>query len=121
MAEDYPDWVASLIVKLQEQHGRCVDTPEMRRDCLEAMHHIAHDMKGQGGTFGYPLVTSFADSLYNFTKSRDDVTDNQIELIKAHVDAMRAVIRGRVSGDGGEIGAQLNKSLNEAITKYQES
>ncbi|TNE66525.1 MAG: hypothetical protein EP335_03620 [Alphaproteobacteria bacterium] len=121
MAEDYPDWVSGLIVKLQEQHGRCVDTPEKRRDCFEAIHHIAHDMKGQGGTFGYPLITSFADSLYGFTHIRDGISDHHVELIKAHVDAMRAIIRGRVSGDGGEIGKKLTESLNEAIEKYNKA
>jgi hypothetical protein len=120
MSEDYPDWVSGLVVKLQEQHGRCVDTPEMRRDCFEAINHISHDMKGQGGTFGYPLITSFADSLYGFTVQRPgDITDRQIELVKGHLDAMRAVIRGRVSGDGGEIGKKLTEGLNEAIKKYE--
>lgn len=118
MAEDYPDWVSGLIVKLQEQHGRCVDTPEKRRECFEEIHHIAHDMKGQGGTFGYPLITVFADSLYGFTYPRDDITDSQVELIKSHLDAMRAVIRGRVSGNGGEIGEKLTQTLNDAIQKY---
>lgn len=119
MSEDYPDWVSGLIVKLQEQHGRCVDTPEKRHEFFEEINHIAHDMKGQGGTFGYPLITDFADSLYGFTiKKPGDISDNQIELVKSHVDSMRAVIRGRVSGDGGEIGAELAKSLEEAIKKY---
>lgn len=118
MAEDYPDWVSGLIVKLQEQHGRCVDTPESRRDCFEEIHRIAHDMKGQGGTFGYPLITTFADSLYGFTYKRDEISDGQVELIKAHLDAMRAVIRGRISGTGGEIGEKLTDSLNDAIKKY---
>lgn len=122
MAEDYPDWVSGLIVKLQEQHGRCVDTPEKRHEFFEEINHIAHDMKGQGGTFGYPLITNFADSLYGFTVKRPgDISDNQIELVKSHVDAMRAVIRGRVSGDGGEIGAELTKSLDEAIAQYEEA
>lgn len=122
MSEDYPDWVSGLIVKLQEQHGRCVDTPEKRHEFFEEINHIAHDMKGQGGTFGYPLITDFADSLYGFTVKRPgDISDNQIELVKSHVDAMRAVIRGRVSGDGGEIGAELSKSLDEAIAKYEET
>ncbi len=120
MSEDYPDWVSSLIVKLQEQHGRCVDTPEKRHEFFEEINHIAHDMKGQGGTFGYPLITKFADSLYGFTIKRPgEISDNQIELVKSHVDSMRAVIRGRVSGDGGEIGAELSKSLDEAIAKYE--
>lgn len=122
MSEDYPDWVSGLIVKLQEQHGRCVDTPEKRHEFFEEINHIAHDMKGQGGTFGYPLITKFADSLYGFTIKRPgDISDNQVELVKSHVDAMRAVIRGRVSGDGGEIGAELSKSLDEAIAKYEET
>ena len=122
MSEDYPDWVSGLIVKLQEQHGRCVDTPEKRHEFFEEINHIAHDMKGQGGTFGYPLITNFADSLYGFTVKRPgDISDNQIELVKSHVDAMRAVIRGRVSGDGGEIGAELTKSLDEAIAQYEET
>jgi len=118
MSEDYPDWVSGLIAKLHEQHGRCVDTPENRRECFEAINHMAHDMKGQGGTFGYPLITAFADSLYGFTSGTSDYSDNQVELIKSHTDAMRAVIRGRVSGDGGEIGKKLTDGLNQAIEKY---
>ncbi len=121
MSEDYPDWVSGLVVKLQEQHGRCVDSPELRPDCFEEINHIAHDMKGQGGTFGYPLITSFSDSLYGFTVKRPgEITDGQIELVKSHLDAMRAVIKGRVSGDGGDIGKKLTQSLNDAISKYQE-
>ncbi|MBV1928729.1 MAG: hypothetical protein KUG81_04380 [Gammaproteobacteria bacterium] len=79
-------------------------------------------MKGQGGTFGYPLITSFADSLYGFTIQRpDEIVDKQIELVKAHLDAMRAVIRGRVSGSGGEIGQSLRESLNQAIASYEKT
>ena len=121
MSEDYPDWVSGIIVKLQEQHGRCVDSPERRVECFEEINHMAHDMKGQGGTFGYPLITSFADSLYGFTIKRPgEISDTQIELVKSHLDAMRAVIRGRVSGGGGEIGQKLTEGLNQAIKKYEE-
>lgn len=119
MAEDYPDWVSGLLSKLSEQHGRCVDTPEKRRDFFEEINRIAHDMKGQGGTFGYPLITDFSESLNNFTGSRNEITDDMVELVKAHIDAMRAVIRGRVKGDGGEVGAELKKTLDSAITAFK--
>lgn len=119
LAEDYPDWVSNLIVKLQTQHGRCVDTPERRHEYFEEINRIAHDMKGQGGTFGYPLITTFADSLYGFTNIKDNITDNHVELVKSHIDAMRVVIKDRVSGSGGEIGKKLTESLNEAIEKYK--
>jgi len=118
MAEDYPDWVSNLLLTLQEKHGRCVDTPEDRKELFEEINSIAHDMKGQGGTFGYPLMTHFADSLYSITDGRGDYNDNQIELVKSHLDAMRAVIKSRLKGDGGEIGKELTDTLDKALEKY---
>ena len=117
MAEDYPDWVSKEIDKLADYQRRCIDTPEDRRDFFIKIGETAHDMKGQGGTFGYPLITAFAESLYKFADAKGAMSDNDVELIKSHVDAMRAVIRGRVSGDGGEIGEQLKASLEQAIAK----
>ena len=119
MAEDYPDWVKSLIRRLYEQHGRCVDTPEQRHQIFKNLNMIAHDMKGQGGTFGYPLISYFGGSLFDVTKPHDTYTDNVVEIVKAHVDAMNAVIKGRIDGDGGAVGAELKNILTEAIDKYE--
>ena len=118
MAEDYPDWVKGLIEELFDNYRRCIDTPELRHEKLAVIHDIAHDMKGQGGTFGYPLITDFGDSLYKCTHKSEEASDNLVELIKAHIDGMKAVINGRVSGDGGDIGRELLESLEHAIKKY---
>jgi hypothetical protein len=118
MAEDYPDWVQNHIRKLYEQHGRCVDTPEARHQLFKNLNEIAHDMKGQGGTFGYDLISDFGSSLFDFTRPREDYIDNHVEIVKAHIDAMNAVIKGRVNGTGGEIGKELKASLAQAIEKY---
>lgn len=117
MSEDYPDWVSKEIEKLAELHRRCVDTPETRKDFFSEIAALAHDMKGQGGTFGFPLITAFAESLYRFSDNKGQMLDSDVELIKSHVDAMRAVIKGRISGDGGEIGKEMQASLDQAIRK----
>lgn len=118
MSEDYPDWVSGLIQQLADVHRRCVDTPEQRFQHFEQLHAIAHDMRGQGGTFGYPLMSNFADGLYDFTGVRTATSDKNVEIIKTHIDAMRVVIKDRISGDGGAIGSQLTLGLAEAIKKY---
>ncbi|MCF8473610.1 MAG: hypothetical protein K9G26_02855 [Emcibacter sp.] len=118
MSEDYPDWVSSLIENLADVHRRCVDTPEQRFQHFEQLHAIAHDMRGQGGTFGYPLISHFSDGLYDFTGVSTSTSDKNVEIIKAHIDAMRIVIKERISGDGGEIGAQLKNGLDVAIKKF---
>lgn len=118
MVEDYPDWIKSLIDKLANEHRRAVDTPQERRGQFEKIRRIAHDMKGQGGTFNYPLITEFADSLYNFTGPSAGMTDNHVEIIKAHIDSMRVVGNERLKGDGGERGQALKLGLKQAIDKY---
>ncbi|MCK5575579.1 MAG: hypothetical protein KAI28_07165 [Sphingomonadales bacterium] len=119
MSEDYPDWVGKLIDQLDEIHNRCNEEGADRKRLFDEINTISHDMKGQGGTFGYPLITTFADSLYTFSYSKGELSDNHVTVIKAHIDAMRAVIKGRVSGGGGEIGEQLTAGLKQAIQKHQ--
>lgn len=118
MSEDYPDWVSSLIEKLYDQHRRAVDTPEERKPRFDTIALIAHDMKGQGGTFGYPLITDFAESLYGFTNHRRNIEDSHVEVVKAHIDSMRVIIMNRMSGDGGEDGKLLKQGLHQAIKKH---
>lgn len=119
MAEEYPDWVMGLIDQLFEFHRRCVDDDINRKRYFEGINAIAHDMRGQGGTFGYELITDFAEGLYNFTQQGSGLSDNHVEIIKAHLDAMRVVIRDRVNGDGGDIGHALKEGLDQSVQKYR--
>ena len=118
MAEDYPDWVMSVIDELFEVHRRCVDDEVNRKGYFERINSIAHDMKGQGGTFGYQLITDFAEGLYGFTSAGAGLSDDHVEIIKAHIDAMRVVIRERIEGNGGDIGGELKKGLEQSVAKF---
>ncbi len=117
--EDYPDWVMSQIDQLRQLHARAVDTPAARRRTFAAIRQIAMELKGQGATFGYPLVTVFAGSLYDAVGPSAPVADAVVELAKSHLDAIAAVIKDRVRGDGGETGAALRASLAEAQERFR--
>ena len=119
MGEDYPDWVQTHIKELYDHCRRSVDTPEERAKYFKRINEIAHDMRGQGGTFGYPLISHFGDSLYDASlfEIGAPISDNHVEIAKAHVDAMNAVIKARISGDGGAIGTELRSTLEKAIDK----
>lgn len=119
MSEEYPDWVMTIIDELFEVHRRCVDDEVGRKGYFERINAIAHDMKGQGGTFGYQLITDFSEGLYSFTATGSGLSDSHVEIIKAHIDAMRVVIRERIEGDGGEIGAEIKKGLELSVQKFK--
>jgi hypothetical protein len=121
MAEDYPDWVAGYVPQLyRELRGAQEKPPESRTPYFKRVAALAHELKGQGGTFGYPLITTFGQSLFEFASTSEGrVADDQIEIAKSHVDGIQAVIKNRVSGDGGALGAELVRALKQAIEKYQ--
>lgn len=118
MSEDYPDWVAKIVIDLREHLMRCIDTSNDRLKHYAKIREIAHEMKGQGGTFGYPLITTFAASLVDCVGPKSGTTDSHVEIIKSHVDSMSAVIKDRVKGNGGEIGKALTIGLKNAIEKH---
>jgi hypothetical protein len=119
-AEDYPDWVQKHLAELRQLYMRARGFAEERKRKFAAIRTIALEMKGQGTTFGYPLSTSFAASLYNACGPSAPPSDEMMELIKAHLDAIGAVIKDRVKGDGGEIGAALQAGLDAAIAKFSD-
>ena len=117
--DEYPEWVKKTLLELVEELNSAKAKPEAERTKhFKRVGAIAHELKGQGGTFGYPLVSAIGKSLNDFTQRDVLVTNNHLEILKAHIDTMRAVINGHVSGDGGAIGKELIVSLERAIAKY---
>lgn len=119
-ALDFTEWARNYLGQLaklcqEASEGRAAS----RHKAFEQINLLAHELRGQGGTFGYPLITMFGRMLYEATGSGCPEDDNAIEVVKAHIDAMRAVIRDKVAGDGGEVGRALLKSLKLAIDKHR--
>jgi hypothetical protein len=117
-AEGFIGWAKAYLDRLSSQVGEAKGKFGERTANLEEINLIAHELRGQGGTFGYPLITIFAKSLYEVTKPPCPQDDAMLEIVKAHIDTMRAVIREDIEGDGGDIGQQLFKSLKLATAKY---
>jgi hypothetical protein len=71
---------------------------------VKKMFDIAHEVRGQGGSFDFPLITSIGDSLCKFLEPLDSLTDRDLEVIKIHILAMKAVFHQNLKGDSGVAG-----------------
>ena len=111
MSEDYTRWANEDLVNLEAGLAklRADDTDQAAE--LKDMFRMALDMKGQGGSFGYLLITAIADSLMKFIENRTEVKEFDLEVIAAHLGAMRAVFSNEVRDDGGPVGEQLMDGL----------
>jgi len=116
-ALDFADWAQDYLKELSGLCEKSLSNPEGRKGHFREINLLAHELRGQGGTFGYPLITIFAKMLYDCTWDGCPTDDDDVEIVKAHIDAMRAVLRDKVAGDGGETGRALIKGLEATIER----
>jgi len=114
---DFTTWALDYVAKLAKL---CTDAFEAeaeggRGKFFGDINLLALELRGQGGTFGYPLISTFGKMLYDATQDGCREDDTALEIVKAHIDSMRAVLREKVSGDGGQVGRALLASLKKAI------
>jgi CheY-like chemotaxis protein len=114
METDYSDWVRGTVKQLADAYEKAIADHRAAVAMVAQINRISHDLRGQGTTFGYPLITVFGTSLYDATAKIDKVSDKLLDFIKAHNDGITAVIRDKIKGSGGEIGTELVESLEHA-------
>ena len=119
-AGDYADWVSESITRLRARMDALLEGRGDAAEHLERIHHMALEFGSQGGIFDYPLVTRLGKSLYALTLAPARRTGDRkyARLLKAHVDAIHAVIGRKVSGDGGRVGREILAVLKQAERKY---
>jgi len=115
--EDYADWAKSQVAALNEQYNACLKEGADYRRIFMKINELANDLRGQGATFGYPLVSDFSRSLCAITHSVVTFNKTRFDLIKTHLDSIDLVIRQRLEGDGGPMGKEIAKSLDLAAKK----
>lgn len=85
---------------------------------ISLMLYPAMQLKANGGMFHYQLVTLIADKLIQFLEVIHEADIEGIEIVMAFHTTIRAVILGRISGDGGRHGIELLSALDEACLRY---
>jgi len=117
MEKDYAVWAQDDLGTLEATFARYRARTGDPAENMRTMFRIALDMKGQGASFGYQLVTEIADRLAAFLENRDTLGPFDCEVVMAHVAAMRAVFAQDVRGDGGGTGRALIGGLHKLIEK----
>ena len=113
------DEFAAMLHQAIEQLGELECRLAAGRDDVGALmrqlFRVSHEIKGQGKTFGFDLVSYIAESLCALLDRVDHGHPKLIQSLKTHIDALRLVSSRRIYGDGGELGTELIKSLWQEV------
>ena len=113
LSEQYRDWALSDIEVLRG-YIDSLSGEETRQEAIAKIRSTAHDMRGQGSTFGYPLITQIAQSISQTLKMLLPPAELIADLT-AHVDTVEAIIESEATGDGGDEGPGILKTLEDRI------
>jgi chemotaxis protein histidine kinase CheA len=82
-----------------------------RQASCEGLFRALHDMKGLGGSFGFPLVSRVADSACEIMRKRTVLEGEARDRVAAHVAALQDIHDENLKGDGGDAGAAICRRL----------
>ncbi len=78
----------------------------------------AHDLKGLGATYEYPLVTRIAASLCRLIDDPKTRSTAPMTLVDAHINAIKAVVRDDIKTDDHPMGRAIAVELETKTTAH---
>lgn len=117
MTDNYLEWVVEDLKKIEEAYKVLAAASGDRKAEMEAVFQVSHDIKGQGGSFGYDLMTAIGNELCRLIERIDQIGPNEVEAVKLHIDTLKLVIAQDMKGQGGKPGEELLSSLQKLCDK----
>jgi chemotaxis protein histidine kinase CheA len=116
MSGSFEKWLDADIAKLQAARLEAAQAG-WSDAALDALWRAAHDLKGMGGTYGYPLATQLAASLCRLTETEAGKRAARANpaLVDAHVDGLRATVRDHITSDAHPAGRALVQMLETKV------
>lgn len=118
MSGSFQQWLEADVRKLHQarldaEHAAWSDAS------LDQLMGAAHDIKGMGESYGYPLATQIAASLCRLIETAPGKVAARANpaLASAHVDALRAIVRDQIKSGDHSAGRAVMKTLAAEVEK----
>lgn len=112
LRETYREQLAEDVASLCALWSR-IEFEGVNQAKLDELHSIAHNIKGQGGSFGYDLVTDIGASFCAYLRGSPRMAPNELAILSMHIRVLKNVSDNNITGDGGETGARLMEKLRQ--------
>lgn len=117
LSAQFDELMAGGLEKLGQLVDAGIKEPARRLEIARLIFEISHDLRGQAGTFNYPLITRVGSSLCRFTDDLTACNEREFQIIRLHVEAMQAILAEVQRGDGGAVAEEIVDGLEKAVRK----
>lgn len=112
MASQFDDWITDELENLVNAWAQ-YESANGDEAAVAELHRRAHDLKGLAPTYGYPLIGRVCNTLCKLTSDETPDLNPPEALLRAHVDAVRAMVSGQIKGGDHPVGNLLVSELEE--------
>lgn len=114
LSGNFAQWLSEEVVKLDAARQRVRDEG-VTADTMETLYLRAHDLKGLGTTYEFPLITRIGASLCRLIDDKDKRLAVSLPLVDAHIDAIKAAVRDNIKTDDHPVGRILIEELERKV------
>ena len=118
LADNFDQWMQDELSKLDAARAR-IATEGYTAETAETLYFRAHDLKGLGATYGYPIVTQIAASLCRLIDEPATRMKAPLFLLDAHVDAIKAAVRGNIREADHAVAKSLLEELDRRVKEHE--
>jgi hypothetical protein len=117
LSDQFGGWLIEELEKLESAH-RLVSAAGAGEAELEEFYRRAHDLKGLGTTYGFPIVSQFAGSLCKLLDSPDARARAPRQILDGHVAAIVASVKQKITTSDHPMGKALLVELQGQVNRF---
>ena len=111
LAEKYVECVRVDLTAARAAFVKAGETLPDNSEAIGEIFAVCHNIKGQGSSFGYQLMTDIGGSICDLIRDCEPAPEARLKVIEAHLAALEFVIGREIKGDGGDAGRGLVDKL----------
>ena len=114
LSGNFAQWLSEEVIKLDAARQLVRDSG-VTAETMETLYLRAHDLKGLGTTYEFPLITRIGASLCRLIDDKDKRLTVSLPLVDAHIDAIKAAVRDSIKTDDHPVGRILIEELERKV------
>lgn len=115
LSGNFTQWLNDEIAKL-EKAREAIRVEGPTAETMESLYLRAHDLKGLGATYGFPLITRIAGLLCRVIDDKAKRATAPMPLIDAHIDAIKTAARDDIKTEDHPVGQAMVADLERRVS-----
>ena len=120
LSSQFGNWLQDEVGKLEAARA-AIHTQGLNEATAAQLYTHAHDLKGLGATYQFPLIGRIAGSLCQLMHEPAQRAKAPLFLVDAHIDAIRAAMRDNIRDTDHPVGKILAEELERRVANYAQT